>query len=89
MFKWGRFACKNSRPWIERIKIQLQGGELELEWSGSFLATMLKNGFYLRQMLPAGGTSLASLVHDELVRGGEHKTYLAALKIAEELWQSE
>jgi hypothetical protein len=24
-----------------------------------------------------------------LVRGGEHKTYLAALKIAEELWKSE
>jgi glucose-6-phosphate dehydrogenase assembly protein OpcA len=76
-------------PWIGQIKIQLESGELEVEWSGSFLATTLKNAFYLKQMLPAGGTSLASLVHDELVLGGEHKTYLAALKIAEELWKSE
>jgi glucose-6-phosphate dehydrogenase assembly protein OpcA len=76
-------------PWIGQIKIQLEDGDLEVEWSGNFLATTLKNGFHLKQMLPAGGTSLASLVHEELVRGGEHKTYLAALKIAEELWKSE
>ena len=76
-------------PWIGQIKIQFEGGELEVERSGSFLATTLKNAFYLKQMLPAGGTSLASLVHDELVLGGEHKTYLAALKIAEELWKNE
>jgi glucose-6-phosphate dehydrogenase assembly protein OpcA len=76
-------------PWIGQIKIQLEGGDLEVEWSGNFLATTLKNGFHLKQMLPAGGTSLASLVHEELVRGGEHKTYLAALEIAEELWKSE
>jgi glucose-6-phosphate dehydrogenase assembly protein OpcA len=76
-------------PWIGQIKILLAGGDREVEWSGNFLATTLKNGFHLKQMLPAGGTSLASLVHEELVRGGEHKTYLAALKIAEELWKSE
>jgi hypothetical protein len=40
-------------------------------------------------MLPAGGTSLRSLVNEELIRGGEHKSYLAALKIAEKLWKSE
>ena len=40
-------------------------------------------------MLPAGGTTMASLVQEELTRGGEHRTYLGALKIAEELWTNE
>jgi glucose-6-phosphate dehydrogenase assembly protein OpcA len=95
-FQWGKAGAPVRvklialpGPSIGQIKVQLEGGELEVEWSGNFLATTLKNAFHLKQMLPAGGTSLASLVHDELVRGGEHKTYLAALKIAEELWKSE
>ena len=29
---------------------------------------------------------MASLVQEELSRGGEHRTYFGALKIAEELW---
>jgi hypothetical protein len=37
--------------------------------------------------LPAGGTSLAGLLKEELVRGGEHLTYLQALNLAEKLWE--
>ena len=62
-------------------------GNLEVKWSGNFLETTLQGESQLKQMLPAGGTTLASLVQEELSRGGEHRTYLGALKIAEELWK--
>jgi hypothetical protein len=73
-------------PWIGHVKLRFDDGNLEVEWSGNFLDTTLSNSFQLKQMLPAGGTSLAGLVHEELIRGGEHQTYLGALKIAEKLW---
>lgn len=76
-------------PWIGHIKLRFDVGNLEVAWSGNFLETTFSNAFQLKQMLPAGGTSLASLVNEELIRGGEHKTYLGALKIAEKLWKSE
>jgi glucose-6-phosphate dehydrogenase assembly protein OpcA len=76
-------------PWIGYLKLQFDDGSLEVDWSGNFLETTLSNTFQLKQMLPAGGTSLASLVREELIRGGEHKTYLGALKIAETLWMND
>jgi len=76
-------------PWIGHVKLRFDHGDLEVEWSGNFLETTLSNAFQLKQMLPAGGTSLAGLVHEELIRGGEHKTYLGALEIAEKIWTSE
>jgi glucose-6-phosphate dehydrogenase assembly protein OpcA len=76
-------------PWIGHVKLRFDHGDLEVEWSGNFLETTLSNAFQLKQMLPAGGTSLAGLVHEELIRGGEHKTYLGALKIAEKIWTNE
>jgi hypothetical protein len=76
-------------PWIGRVKLRFDDGNLEVEWSGNFLETTLSNAFQLKQMLPAGGTSLAGLVHEELIRGGEHKTYLGALEIAEKIWTSD
>ena len=75
-------------PWIGHVKIRFDDGNLGVEWSGNFLETTLSNAFQLKQMLPASKTSLAALVHEELIRGGEHKTYLGALKIAEQLWGS-
>ena len=75
-------------PWIGHVKFRLDDGSLDVEWSGNFLETTLSNSFQLKQMLPAGKTSLTGLVHEELIRGGEHKTYLGALKIAEQLWSS-
>jgi glucose-6-phosphate dehydrogenase assembly protein OpcA len=76
-------------PWIGHVKLRFDDGNLDVEWSGNFLETTFSNALQLKQMLPAGGASLASLVHEELIRGGEHKTYLSALKIAEWLWNSD
>ena len=76
-------------PWIGQIKLGFDRGRLGVKWSGDFLETTLQGESELKQMLPAGGTTLASLVQEELARGGEHRTYLGALKIAEELWRSE
>jgi hypothetical protein len=76
-------------PWIGQIKLGFDRGSLGVKWSGNFLETTLQGESELKQMLPAGGTTLASLVQEELARGGEHRTYLGALKIAEELWRSE
>jgi glucose-6-phosphate dehydrogenase assembly protein OpcA len=76
-------------PWISQIKLGFDQGNLEIKWSGNFLETTLQGESQLKQMLPAGGTTLASLVQEELARGGEHRTYLGALKIAEELWSGE
>lgn len=76
-------------PWIGYVKLEFDRGNLEVKWAGNFLETTLQGESQLKQMLPAGGTTLASLVQEELARGGEHRTYLGALKIAEELWSGE
>jgi glucose-6-phosphate dehydrogenase assembly protein OpcA len=73
-------------PWLSQIKLRFDQGNLEVKWSGNFLETTLQGESQLRQMLPAGETTLAGLVQEELARGGQHQTYLGALKIAEELW---
>jgi glucose-6-phosphate dehydrogenase assembly protein OpcA len=73
-------------PWIGDVKLGFDQGNLEVKWSGNFLEATLQGESQLKQMLPSGGTTLASLVLEELARGGEHRTYLGALKIAEELW---
>jgi glucose-6-phosphate dehydrogenase assembly protein OpcA len=74
-------------PSIGQVKMGFEQGSLEVKWSGNFLETTLQGGSQLKQMLPAGGTTMASLVQEELSRGGEHRTYFGALKIAEELWE--
>jgi hypothetical protein len=76
-------------PWIGEVKLGFALGNLEMKWSGNFLETTLRGEFQLHQMLPAGEMTLAGLVQEELDRGGEHRTYLGALKIAEDLWSSE
>jgi glucose-6-phosphate dehydrogenase assembly protein OpcA len=76
-------------PWIGQVKLEFDQGNLELKWSGNFLETTLQGESQLKQILPAGATTLAGLVLEELARGGEHRTYLGALKIAEELWSGE
>jgi glucose-6-phosphate dehydrogenase assembly protein OpcA len=73
-------------PWIGDIKLDFDQGNLGVKWSGNFLETTLQGESQLKQMLPAGAVTLAGLVQEELARGGEHRTYLGALKIAEELW---
>jgi glucose-6-phosphate dehydrogenase assembly protein OpcA len=74
-------------PSIGQVKMGFEQGSLEVKWSGNFLETTLQGGSQLKQMLPAGGTTMANLVQEELSRGGEHRTYFGALKIAEELWE--
>jgi glucose-6-phosphate dehydrogenase assembly protein OpcA len=76
-------------PWIGHVKLGFDRGKLEVKCSGNFLEATLQGESQVKQMLPAGGTTLASLVHEELARGGEHLTYSGALKIAEELWNSD
>lgn len=73
-------------PWISRVRLGFPEGTVNVVWSGNFLEATLSNHVEIKQMLPAGGTSLASLVKEELMRGGEHRTYLAALGFAERLW---
>src|SRR5205823_7677264 len=76
-------------PWIGDVKLGFDHGNLEMKWSGNFLETTLQGEFQIRQMLPAGEITLAGLVQEELARGGEHRTYLGALRIAEDLWRGE
>jgi glucose-6-phosphate dehydrogenase assembly protein OpcA len=73
-------------PWIGEIRLALEGGGLEVRKSHNFLEAKIACDFQLTQMLPLGGTTLADLMQEELTRGGEHRTYLAALRIAEKLW---
>jgi glucose-6-phosphate dehydrogenase assembly protein OpcA len=73
-------------PWISRVRLGFPAGTVNVVWSGNFLETTLSDHVEIKQMLPAGGTSLPSLVKEELMRGGEHRTYLAALGFAERLW---
>jgi glucose-6-phosphate dehydrogenase assembly protein OpcA len=73
-------------PWIGEVKVGLERGELGVKWACDFLETCFTGDLQLTQMLPVGGTSIGALMQEELTRGGEHQTYLAALKIAEKLW---
>jgi glucose-6-phosphate dehydrogenase assembly protein OpcA len=75
-------------PSIGRVKIGFNEGGLDVVWKGDFLEASLINQQQIKQMLPAGGASIANLVDEELMRGGEHRTYLNALEIAEKLWAS-
>jgi len=74
-------------PSIGQVKVGFNEGGLDIVWVGEFLEATLINQQKIKQMLPAGGTSLANLVNEELMRGGEHRTYLDALEIAERLWE--
>jgi glucose-6-phosphate dehydrogenase assembly protein OpcA len=73
-------------PWISKLDIHFESGEFSLEWSGKFLEIRWSEHPEMKQLLPAGETTLVSLVSEELARGGEHRTYLDALEIAEKLW---
>jgi glucose-6-phosphate dehydrogenase assembly protein OpcA len=75
-------------PWVTQVRLTAGDQHLDLNWSGNFLTTSLSDHPELRQLSPAGGTTIESLVREELVRGGEHRTYLNALGIAEQLWQA-
>ena len=76
-------------PWIGHVKLGFEHGYLEVNWLGNFLETTLQGESRLKQILPAGETTLAGLVREELARGGGHRTFLGALKLAEELWKTE
>jgi glucose-6-phosphate dehydrogenase assembly protein OpcA len=76
-----------SGPTIGQVKINFNEGKLNVVWVGDFLEATLINEQKIKQMFPAGGTSPANLVNEELMRGGEHRTYLDALKIAKGLWE--
>jgi glucose-6-phosphate dehydrogenase assembly protein OpcA len=73
-------------PWIGEVKVGFERGALGVKLAHDFLETCFSGDLQLTQMLPVGGTSIRALMEEELTRGGEHRTYLAALKIAEKLW---
>jgi glucose-6-phosphate dehydrogenase assembly protein OpcA len=73
-------------PWIGDIRVDLEGGSLEVKKAHNFLEANIACDFQLTQILPCGGTTLEDLMQEELTRGGEHRTYLSALRIAEKLW---
>jgi hypothetical protein len=73
-------------PWIGDIRVDLEGGSLEVRKAHNFLEANIACDFQLTQILPSGGTTLEDLMQEELTRGGEHRTYLSALRIAEKLW---
>jgi glucose-6-phosphate dehydrogenase assembly protein OpcA len=73
-------------PWVNQIGFRFEEGHLEVVWAGDFLQATVEHQTKITQMLPAGGTSLLNLVNEELIRAGEHKTYISALKHAELLW---
>jgi len=73
-------------PWIGEVRVGFERGALGVKWAHDFLETCFTGDLQLTQMLPVGGTSIRALMEEELTRGGEHRTYLAALKIAEKLW---
>ncbi len=73
--------------WIGQIRFNFGQGFFDVSWNGNFLESTLSEHPEMKQLLPAGGTSLAGLLREELVRGGEHLTYLRALNLAEKLWE--
>ncbi len=73
-------------PWIGRVQVNAADSHFRLDWNGDFLLSTLSDHPDMKRLSPAGGTTLESLVREELGRGGEHRTYLAALATAERLW---
>jgi glucose-6-phosphate dehydrogenase assembly protein OpcA len=73
--------------WVSQIRFYFGEDFFDVSWSGNFLESTLSEHPEMKQLLPAGGTSLAGLLKEELVRGGEHLTYLRALNLAEKLWE--
>ena len=73
-------------PWIGQLVIRFDSSDFSLESSGKFLEIRWSEHPDMKQLLPAGDTTRVSLVSEELARGGEHRTYLDALEIAEKLW---
>ncbi|MBV8815721.1 MAG: glucose-6-phosphate dehydrogenase assembly protein OpcA [Verrucomicrobia bacterium] len=73
--------------WIGEVQLRFaDGSEFNLNWSGKFLESGCSDFQGVKQLLPAGGTTIADLVNEELMRGGEHRSYLRALGLAERLW---
>jgi glucose-6-phosphate dehydrogenase assembly protein OpcA len=72
--------------WVSEVQIDFGEGSFDLNWSGKFLECSWSDYQGVKQLLPAGGTTIADLVNEELARGGEHVTYLRALGLAERLW---
>jgi glucose-6-phosphate dehydrogenase assembly protein OpcA len=76
-------------PWVSRVQVHAADSSyFQLTWKGDFLASSLSDHPEIKQLSPAGDTSLESVVREELSRGGEHHTYDAALQIAEQIWGS-
>jgi glucose-6-phosphate dehydrogenase assembly protein OpcA len=73
--------------WVGEVRFHFAQGFFNVSWNGNFLESTLSEHPEMKQLLPAGGTSLAGLLKEELVRGGEHLTYLQALNLAEKLWE--
>ncbi|MBV9490700.1 MAG: glucose-6-phosphate dehydrogenase assembly protein OpcA [Verrucomicrobia bacterium] len=74
-------------PWVSRVEVvDTAGARFQLAWNGTFLITSLSDYPDVKSLSPAGGTSLASVVSEELSRGEEHRTYLAALALADQIW---
>jgi glucose-6-phosphate dehydrogenase assembly protein OpcA len=73
--------------WVGEVRFHFAQGFFDVSWNGNFLESTLSEHPEMKQLLPAGGTSLAGLLKEELVRGGEHLTYLRALNLAEKLWE--
>ena len=72
--------------WVSDVRIAFKEGSFDLSWTGRFLECSWSDYQGVKQLLPAGGTTIADLVKEELARGGEHVTYLRALDLAERLW---
>jgi len=72
--------------WVSDVGFTFAEGSFDLTWSGRFLECGWSDYQGVKQLLPAGGTTVADLVKEELARGGEHVTYLRALDLAERLW---
>jgi glucose-6-phosphate dehydrogenase assembly protein OpcA len=73
--------------WVSQVRIVFGQCKFDLNWSGKFLECGWSDYQGVKQLLPAGGTTVADLVNEELARGGEHVTYLRALDLAEKLWE--
>jgi glucose-6-phosphate dehydrogenase assembly protein OpcA len=73
--------------WVSEVQIAFGQGSFDLNWSGKFLECSWSDYQGVKQLLPAGGTTVVDLVSEELARGGEHVTYLRALGLAERLWE--
>src|SRR6202011_3915541 len=73
--------------WVGEVRFHFAQGFFNVSWNGNFLESTLSDHPEMKQLLPAGGTSLAGLLKEELGRGGEHLTYLRALNLAEKLWE--